>query len=136
MARQYKLFGTLEIIEDGAPNQVMQSPRGCALISYLLVTREAQTREHLADLLWESTSTRQALRRLRQLLHRIRPFLPELQVTRRTVTFQPNPHHRRAQLVVLTDKGREAYEAAMALQAPWINQLSKDIPGLIRDREQ
>lgn len=43
------------------------------------------------------------------------------------VVFQPNPHHRRAQLVVLTDKGRQAYEAAMRLQAPWINELSEGL---------
>jgi DNA-binding MarR family transcriptional regulator len=40
------------------------------------------------------------------------------------VAFDTNPHHRRAQLVVLTDKGRQTYEAAMRLQAPWINALS------------
>lgn len=40
------------------------------------------------------------------------------------VSFQVNPHHRRAQLVVLTDKGRRAFEAAMELQTPWINRIS------------
>src|SRR5882724_9177023 len=40
------------------------------------------------------------------------------------VAFEANPHHRRAQLVVLTDKGMQAYEAAMRLQAPWINGLA------------
>ena len=40
------------------------------------------------------------------------------------VQFEMNPHHRRAQLVVLTDKGRRAFEAAMELQAPWINRIS------------
>ncbi|RVD70207.1 MAG: winged helix-turn-helix transcriptional regulator [Mesorhizobium sp.] len=40
------------------------------------------------------------------------------------VAFRINPHHRRAQLVVLTDDGREAYDAAMRLQAPWINTLA------------
>lgn len=40
------------------------------------------------------------------------------------VAFETNPHHRRAQLVVLTDKGRQAFDAAMRLQAPWINGLS------------
>src|SRR6516164_6589632 len=28
------------------------------------------------------------------------------------VAFETNPHHRRAQLVVLTDKGRQVYDAA------------------------
>lgn len=40
------------------------------------------------------------------------------------VAFKPNPHHRRAQLVVLTDKGKEAFSAAMNFQTPWINRLA------------
>jgi DNA-binding MarR family transcriptional regulator len=43
------------------------------------------------------------------------------------VAFEPNPHHRRAQLVVLTDKGRRAYDAAMRLQAPWVNDLANGL---------
>ncbi len=40
------------------------------------------------------------------------------------VAFETNPHHRRAQLVVLSDKGRRTFDEAMELQAPWINELS------------
>lgn len=40
------------------------------------------------------------------------------------VEFQPNPHHRRAPLVVLTDDGKQVLDNAMCLQAPWINDLS------------
>lgn len=40
------------------------------------------------------------------------------------VTFEANPHHRRAQLVVLTDKGQQAFDAAMRLQLPWVNGLA------------
>jgi DNA-binding MarR family transcriptional regulator len=47
------------------------------------------------------------------------------------VAFETNPHHRRAQLVVLTDKGRQAFDAAMRLQAPWINSLSDGL--LVKD---
>jgi DNA-binding MarR family transcriptional regulator len=43
------------------------------------------------------------------------------------LTFEPNPRHRRAQLVVLTEKGRKAYAAAMALQAPWVNELAEGL---------
>ncbi len=43
------------------------------------------------------------------------------------LAFEANPHHRRAQLVVLTDKGRRTFDAAMALQAPWINDLSEGL---------
>ncbi|WP_029079241.1 MarR family winged helix-turn-helix transcriptional regulator [Bradyrhizobium sp. th.b2] len=40
------------------------------------------------------------------------------------VTFETNPHHRRAQLVVLTGKGQQAFDAAMRLQLPWVNGLA------------
>jgi DNA-binding MarR family transcriptional regulator len=43
------------------------------------------------------------------------------------VAFEPNPHHRRAQLVVLTDKGRRIFDAAMRLQAPWVNDLANGL---------
>ncbi|CAN7653977.1 MarR family winged helix-turn-helix transcriptional regulator [Rhizobium sp. LjRoot258] len=43
------------------------------------------------------------------------------------VAFHSNPHHRRAQLVVLTDKGRQTFDAAMRLQAPWVNGLSQGL---------
>lgn len=43
------------------------------------------------------------------------------------VGFRTNPHHRRAQLVVLTDKGQQTFDAAMRLQAPWINSLAEGL---------
>lgn len=43
------------------------------------------------------------------------------------VAFQPNPHHRRAQLVVLTERGKDAFDAAMRLQTPWINELAEGL---------
>ena len=43
------------------------------------------------------------------------------------VTFEANPHHRRAQLVVLTEKGRKTYDAAMTLQAPWVNSVTEGL---------
>ena len=43
------------------------------------------------------------------------------------VAFEANPHHRRAQLVVLTDKGRQAFGAAMRLQGPWVNGLARGL---------
>jgi DNA-binding MarR family transcriptional regulator len=51
----------------------------------------------------------------------------------RLVAFEPNPHHRRAQLVVLTGKGKQAFKAAMDLQAPWVNELAKGLS--VRDIE-
>ena len=43
------------------------------------------------------------------------------------VRFEPNPHHRRAQLVVLTEKGGRIFDAAMGLQAPWANTLAEGL---------
>lgn len=43
------------------------------------------------------------------------------------VEFQPNPHHRRAHLVVLTDKGRRAYEAAINAYNPRVNVLAEGL---------
>ena len=43
------------------------------------------------------------------------------------VAFATNPHHRRAQLVLLTDKGRRAYDAAGRLQVPWANGLADGV---------
>ncbi|MCP2072721.1 UNVERIFIED_ORG: DNA-binding MarR family transcriptional regulator [Pseudomonas lini] len=40
------------------------------------------------------------------------------------VSFQPNPHHRRAQLVTLTDKGVTAFDDAIRLYTPLVNELS------------
>lgn len=40
------------------------------------------------------------------------------------VEFRPNPHHKRAHLVLLTPKGQTLFEAAHALQVPWVNALA------------
>jgi DNA-binding MarR family transcriptional regulator len=49
------------------------------------------------------------------------------------VTFEANPHHQRAQLVVLTEKGKRTLEAAMSLQIPWANWLSDGLS--VKDME-
>lgn len=43
------------------------------------------------------------------------------------VEFQTNPHHKRAQLVLLTRKGKKLYENALSLQVPWVNALSNGL---------
>ncbi|WP_245293223.1 MarR family winged helix-turn-helix transcriptional regulator [Mongoliimonas terrestris] len=39
----------------------------------------------------------------------------------------PNPHHRRAKLVILTAAGHAVFEAAMARQKPWAEALGRDL---------
>jgi len=43
------------------------------------------------------------------------------------VELAANPHHRRAAHVLLTDKGRQVYAAAMSLQVPWVNGLAEGL---------
>lgn len=43
------------------------------------------------------------------------------------VAFQPNPHHRRAQLVVLTLKGQRAYDAAVQAYYPKADALAEGL---------
>ena len=40
------------------------------------------------------------------------------------VRFAPNPHHQRAKLILLTERGRALYEAAAERQAPWAAALA------------
>lgn len=44
------------------------------------------------------------------------------------VRFEPNPHHKRAHLVVLTEKGLEAYGAAINAYNPRVEALAEDLP--------
>ena len=44
------------------------------------------------------------------------------------VAFEPNPHHRRAQLVVLTEKGQRTYNEAILLYGPSVNKLADGLP--------
>lgn len=46
------------------------------------------------------------------------------------VEFIPNPHHRKAHLVVMTTRGRAIYDAALAIWAPVVKALAS---GLSRD---
>lgn len=60
--------------------------------------------------------TRQAVQRLVNVL-----------LERGFVRLEPNPHHQRAQLVVLTPAGRRALSAAEAAEAPLSEQLQRRI---------
>jgi DNA-binding MarR family transcriptional regulator len=41
------------------------------------------------------------------------------------VELKDNPHHRSAKLVMMTAKGVQAYDAALRVQAPWVNMLGE-----------
>lgn len=44
-----------------------------------------------------------------------------------TLAYQPNPRHRRAQLVVFTAEGRCLYDRTLAVQAPWAQSLAEHL---------
>ena len=42
------------------------------------------------------------------------------------LAFAPNPHHRRAHLVVMTERGQQAFDGAIAAYDPGVNALAAD----------
>lgn len=44
------------------------------------------------------------------------------------VRLEPNPHHRRAMLVLMTDAGADAYAQAAERQERWVNNLAAGLP--------
>ena len=46
---------------------------------------------------------------------------------RRVGALRPNPHHQRAKLVLLTARGKAAYDAAMKRQGPWASRLAEGL---------
>lgn len=43
------------------------------------------------------------------------------------LVFRDNPHHSRAKLAVMSEKGRQAFEAAMELQRRWVAGLARGV---------
>ena len=89
MARAFQLLGNLQFTPDGDATALATSNKGLALVAYLIVTGQEWPREFIADLLWDSESTKGSLNSLRSLLTRVRKDLPELHITRRTLAFRP-----------------------------------------------
>ncbi|MBW7883683.1 MAG: tetratricopeptide repeat protein, partial [Caldilineaceae bacterium] len=91
MPRQVHLLGPPSISDDGQPSDLLCNTKGCALLAYLIVRGRSETREHLADLFWDSPDTASSRRNLRVLLTRVRPHLPGLDSTRNSVQYIPQP---------------------------------------------
>ncbi|MEZ4560862.1 MAG: hypothetical protein R2854_31250, partial [Caldilineaceae bacterium] len=79
------------LIRNGRPQRAIKSRKGMALLIYLAVKGRACTREEVADLLWDSTSTAQSLSNLRTVLTRLRPFVgDDLLLVDDTLAFAPS----------------------------------------------
>ena len=86
--REYKLFGTLEVTENGVPVELTKSKLGCAILAYAILMKEAQRRD-VAGLLWDAASAKHALTNLRSVLRRLRDQLTDVDVKRQTLSFAP-----------------------------------------------
>jgi DNA-binding SARP family transcriptional activator/predicted ATPase/Tfp pilus assembly protein PilF len=83
------LLGPLAVTRDGEPVDGFRSQTEIALLAYLAHTGQVQTRETMADLLWDASSTAQSLSNLRTVLSRLRKRVgDELVVTRKTVALR------------------------------------------------
>ncbi|MCB8984909.1 MAG: tetratricopeptide repeat protein [Ardenticatenaceae bacterium] len=89
MPLRIKLLGALQVTnESGDSSELIKWSKGCALVAYLVTTGQPQSREALADLLWDAASTAQSLQNLRKLLSRMRQWVPGLVVTRKRVAYE------------------------------------------------
>ncbi len=74
----------------------------------------------------EPTSVAQIARRWRQARQSVQR-LADVLVQDGLAVYEENPSHRRAQLLVLTPKGRTALRAIQSAQAVWANKLGAEI---------
>lgn len=83
----FTLLGQVTIAKAGIPLSQFRSQKQAALLVYLAHTGQSHQRPFLADLLWESRSTKQSLTNLRTLLSRLRKQVGgALTITRQAVT--------------------------------------------------
>lgn len=88
MVTQIRLLGRPLVEVTGQLSKVLKSAKGLALLTYLVVTKEAHSREVIADLLWDAPSTAQSLNNLRQLLSRMKGWLPDLEISATDVAYR------------------------------------------------
>jgi predicted ATPase/DNA-binding SARP family transcriptional activator len=84
------LLGQVAIARDGQPLSRFRSQTEIALLVFLAQTGQSHSREAIADLLWDASSTAQSLSNLRTALARLRAHAAdELLVTRKTIAMRP-----------------------------------------------
>ncbi|MCP5099494.1 MAG: tetratricopeptide repeat protein [Chloroflexi bacterium] len=83
----FTLLGQTVLSKNGVPLTQFRSQKEAALLIYLAHTKQSHQRGFLADLLWESSSTKQALTNLRTVLARLRKQVGDaLLITRTSVS--------------------------------------------------
>lgn len=108
-----RLHGVLLAAADGLTAPVGLTPARWQLLSG--VARAAQP-QPVARVAREMGLARQSVQRVADQL-----------VADGLLVFADNPHHKRAALLVITEEGRRTFEAIMARQAPWVNELARGL---------
>lgn len=86
----FKLLGNVEVSKSGELLQGFRSQKELALLIYLAQTGQTQRRDLLAELLWDSGSTKQALSNVRTTLARLQKMVGDvLLVTQKTLALDP-----------------------------------------------
>ncbi|MEM7532126.1 MAG: tetratricopeptide repeat protein [Chloroflexota bacterium] len=86
----FTLLGQVALYNDGRQLTQFRSQKEVALLIYLAQTGQTHSRESIADLLWDSRTTKQALSNLRTVLTRLRKQVDdELVVTRKSLALTP-----------------------------------------------
>ena len=109
----FKLNGLLIAEGDQITKELGLSSARWKILGALALSPQPMTVPQIAS---EMGQTRQSVQRLADAMHKD-GFLD----------FQENPYHKRAKLVVITDKGEKIYTLLEAKQIPWANSSSATI---------
>ncbi len=98
----FKLLGQTVLSKNGAPLTRFRSQKEAALLIYLAQTGAPHQRIFLADLLWQSSTTKQSLTNLRTALARLRKQIgDDLLVTRKTLALAPESQQQVDSVILL-----------------------------------
>ncbi len=117
----FTLLGPVVLTQNGEPLTQFRSQKEAALLIYLAQTGQPQPREFIAELLWDSRSTKQSLSNLRTALTRLRNQVGDaLLVTRKSLALAPESQQQVDALLLLQTitsvKEIDSVASAKALQ--------------------
>ncbi|MFW5942980.1 MAG: ATP-binding protein [Chloroflexota bacterium] len=122
---EIRLFGAVEVLQDGEALSGFRSQKTLALLAYLIVENRPLARDYLAGLLWPETTQSDALGHLRRALYNLGNLLPGcLEVDRRTARYSPDAPasvdvHRFQQLRASNERDALVLAATLA-RAPFL----------------
>ena len=103
MILSFTLLGQFVLFKNGAPLAQFRSQKEAALLIFLAHTGKPHQREFLAELLWESSSTKQSLNNLRTVLSRLRKQVGDALLITRTTVALPQENLQQVDSVLLLD---------------------------------